>query len=63
MNNKYEMSIDDDVIIINMSGRGDKDIFITSPVFRPTEWKQFLGAELERLDENTDIHNAKVMNK
>ena len=53
----------DDVIIINMSGRGDKDIFITSPVFRPAEWKQFLESELERLNDEKDIHDAKVMHK
>ncbi len=52
----------DDVIVVNMSGRGDKDIFITSPVFRPESWKQFLGAELERLNDAKDIHDAKVMN-
>lgn len=51
----------DDVIIVNMSGRGDKDIFITSPVFRPSEWKEFLEAELERLNKAQDIHEAKVM--
>ncbi len=52
----------DDVIIVNMSGRGDKDIFITSPVFRPTEWKEFLEAELERLNKAQDIHDADLMN-
>lgn len=46
----------DDVIIVNMSGRGDKDIFITSPIFRADEWKDFLKNELERLDKNIDIH-------
>ena len=51
----------DDVIIVNMSGRGDKDIFITSPVFRPKEWEQFLEAELERLRSGTDIHYAQSM--
>lgn len=51
----------DDVIIVNMSGRGDKDIFITCPVFRPEEWKQFLISELKRLEENKDIHNADLM--
>lgn len=53
----------DDVIVVNMSGRGDKDIFITSPVFRPEAWKQFLGAELERLNDAKDIHDAEIMNK
>ena len=42
-------------VIVNMSGRGDKDIFITSPVFRPAEWKEFLAAELERLESGKDI--------
>ena len=42
-------------IIINMSGRGDKDIFITCPVFRPEQWKEFLVSELERLNESKDI--------
>jgi tryptophan synthase beta chain len=51
----------DKAIIINMSGRGDKDVFISSPVFRPNEWKKFLESELERLNENKDIHNAKIM--
>lgn len=48
-------------IIINMSGRGDKDIFITSPVFRPTEWKTFLKSELDRLENDKDIHTAKLI--
>lgn len=52
----------DQAIIINMSGRGDKDVFITSPVFRPKEWIDFLHAEIERLEANKDIHDAKVMN-
>jgi tryptophan synthase beta chain len=51
----------DKAIIINMSGRGDKDIFITSPVFRPTEWKTFLQSELKRLNAGTDIHYAEAM--
>jgi len=46
----------DKAIIVNMSGRGDKDIFITSPVFRPAEWKEFLKAELARLESGEDIH-------
>ena len=50
-------------IIINMSGRGDKDIFVTCPVFRPEQWKEFLVSELERLNESKDIHDAKLMTK
>lgn len=46
----------DKAIIINMSGRGDKDVFITSPVFRPEEWKDFLRTELKRLEENKNVH-------
>ena len=53
----------DKALVINMSGRGDKDIFITSPVFRLEKWKEFLKAELKRLDNNEDIHDAEIMNK
>lgn len=53
----------DKALIVNMSGRGDKDIFITCPVFRPAEWKQFLISELERLNDQKDIHEAEIMNK
>lgn len=48
-------------IVINMSGRGDKDVFITSPVFRRQKWLDFLHSEIERLEEDKDIHEAKVM--
>lgn len=48
----------DKALVINMSGRGDKDIFITSPVFRPGRWREFLEAELRRLDEKKDVHDA-----
>ncbi len=37
------------VLVVNMSGRGDKDIFITCPKFRPREWAEFLRGELARL--------------
>ena len=53
----------DQNLVVNMSGRGDKDIFITCPVFRPEEWKQFLRAELARLENGTDIHFAETMGK
>ncbi len=46
----------DEAIIINMSGRGDKDVFITSPVFRPQEWLSFLHSEIDRLEGGKDIH-------
>ena len=48
-------------IIVNMSGRGDKDVFITSPVFRREKWIDFLHAEIERLESDKDIHDAKIM--
>lgn len=47
----------DKAIIINMSGRGDKDVFITSPVFRAEEWKDFLRSELERLESDKNVHD------
>ena len=46
----------DQAVIINMSGRGDKDVFITSPVFRRDEWISFLHSEIERLESKKDIH-------
>ena len=49
----------DKAIIVNMSGRGDKDVFITCPVFRREEWIKFLHEEIERLESNIDIHSAK----
>ena len=48
----------DKAIIVNMSGRGDKDVFITCPVFRRDEWLSFLHAEIDRLENNKEIHNA-----
>ena len=51
----------DKAIVVNMSGRGDKDLFITNPVFRREEWIAFLKAELERVESQTDIHDAAIM--
>ncbi|MBR1614680.1 MAG: tryptophan synthase subunit beta [Treponema sp.] len=51
----------DKAIIVNMSGRGDKDVFITCPVFRKDEWLAFLHAEIERIESDKDIHDAKSM--
>lgn len=39
------------VVVVNMSGRGDKDIFITSPRLRPVQWREFLREELQRVEE------------
>ncbi|MGE0075237.1 MAG: tryptophan synthase subunit beta [Sphaerochaetaceae bacterium] len=39
----------DEPIVINMSGRGEKDLFITSPLLRLEEWKEFLVSELARI--------------
>ena len=51
----------DQALVINMSGRGDKDVFITSPVFRKDAWLNFLHAEIERLEDAKDIHDADSM--
>ncbi|MDR2431719.1 MAG: tryptophan synthase subunit beta [Candidatus Margulisbacteria bacterium] len=37
------------IAVINMSGRGDKDIFITAPALYKKEWLEFLRQETERL--------------
>ena len=39
----------DDVVVINMSGRGDKDLFITARELDPERWKEFLTREAESL--------------
>jgi tryptophan synthase beta chain len=37
------------VLVVNMSGRGDKDLFITARELDPLDWKAFLEAEVKRL--------------
>ncbi|MBF0235385.1 MAG: tryptophan synthase subunit beta, partial [Desulfamplus sp.] len=37
----------DDVIIINQSGRGDKDIFTVADAFNDPKWKQFIIKKAE----------------
>ena len=39
----------DSVIVVNVSGRGDKDLFITAPRFDREDWLSFLEAEAARL--------------
>ncbi len=38
------------IIVANVSGRGDKDIFITAKELCPIEWKNFLSLELQGLE-------------
>ncbi len=42
----------DESIIVNVSGRGDKDLFITAPRIMEEKWGQFLTEELSRLTES-----------
>jgi tryptophan synthase beta chain len=35
-------------LVINMSGRGDKDIFISAPIITPEKWFGFLKDEVDR---------------
>jgi len=39
----------DEVIVVNMSGRGDKDLFIAARAIKPEAWKRFLQNEAETL--------------
>ncbi len=34
-------------IIVHMSGRGDKDLFITAPIFNKKDWVEFLSNEIK----------------
>jgi tryptophan synthase beta chain len=38
------------LIAINVSGRGDKDLFITAPIFDGADWLAFLKSEVARLE-------------
>jgi tryptophan synthase beta chain len=37
----------DDIILINQSGRGDKDIFTVADAFDDPDWKDFIRAKAE----------------
>ena len=38
----------DDIVIINQSGRGDKDIFTIADAFQDPQWKQFIVEKAEK---------------
>jgi tryptophan synthase beta chain len=38
-----------DLVIVNVSGRGDKDLFITAPIFDRADWLGFLEDEAARI--------------
>jgi len=40
----------DQAIVVNMSGRGDKDIFISAKVITPEPWIAFLKDEVKRYE-------------
>jgi tryptophan synthase beta chain len=37
------------VVVVNVSGRGDKDLFITAPIFDRDDWLAFLESEATRI--------------
>lgn len=41
------------IIVVNMSGRGDKDLFITAGELYTHEWKTFLNEEADRLKDRS----------
>ncbi len=42
----------DKIIVVNISGRGDKDIFITAPYAAGDKWFDFLKDEVRRYEQN-----------
>ena len=38
------------IAVVNVSGRGDKDLFITAPVFDRSDWLAFLKEETRRIE-------------
>jgi tryptophan synthase beta chain len=39
----------DKIVVVNVSGRGDKDLFITAPIFDRDDWLAFLESEVARI--------------
>jgi tryptophan synthase beta chain len=47
------------VVVVNVSGRGDKDLFITAPRFDREDWLAFLESEAARIrDEDAGLSRA-----
>ena len=42
----------EDIIVVNISGRGDKDLFITAKEIDKDDWIKFLDEEIIRLKRN-----------
>jgi tryptophan synthase beta chain len=38
----------EDIMVVNISGRGDKDLFITARALDAERWISFLQSEVER---------------
>lgn len=49
----------DDIIIVNISGRGDKDLFITAKEIDKDDWIKFLDEEIIRLKMTVEKKNSK----
>lgn len=49
----------DKALIVNMSGRGDKDIFISAKVITPEPWVAFLKSEVEHYEQNKKTGDKK----
>lgn len=39
----------DRTIVVNLSGRGDKDLFITAKTLAPEKWSKYLSDQLDSL--------------
>lgn len=53
-------NIRDKIIVVNVSGRGDKDIFITAKELVTQEWRDFLFAELQSVEKKLKQKNSAV---
>ncbi len=45
-------------VVVNMSGRGDKDLFITAPLLRGSAWRDFLESEIRRMDAMAPVESG-----
>ncbi|TLD89232.1 tryptophan synthase subunit beta [Helicobacter sp. MIT 05-5294] len=54
---KIAKSVKGQKILVNISGRGDKDIFITAKALQKERWKEFLTREIEEMQNHHTKQN------
>ncbi|MDD6056416.1 MAG: tryptophan synthase subunit beta [Helicobacter sp.] len=60
---KITKNIRDKKIVVNISGRGDKDIFITAKALQKERWAEFLENEIKEIRGSEQVEIKKVESK